>query len=1271
MAQNTTNEYRKFRSYEGVCSSSDFIKEIAQVVSLGVKSDAIKDTNGKIIQEARPLIEKNWDIVYPMVDKTFSEYSRLNSRDKYLDPNNGVDTLGESQRIAKLKNQIAQITDTVVLRTKTTPKTIEDEEKDDLSVSGDTDLASTTMYVQFYKPKYLANPEEYPLDAELHGIVPQLITKSMYQEATKSKVASVYDLTLLSDNLDNAIEVNKGLITVSPSEEQVDSVSNPVTLNYLFDENIGVLNGLANIFGKTSSQIEDVIQIPTTNNRTTWCNLEKAHLNSIKQIEPELYNFIFGICGLKSSFTVTDYDLIQHMKLSITLSGSTEAEQVCYVHLFYNKTVQIYTVHKGTLYVKDQYGTEGIDQLKPELYAEGRYMPIPISRLNDLSTDSISFKEEIRFCLDRVVDSDILYGTLVLRYEYNKDVTYTDLNSIDITDTVTLPNNHYCLVRMFDNPSEDFSGPEPNITDINGNVTVTNSHTSPWSKLSWYQDFEEVMMDEIDEDISITNITDGTLLVPLETAGLTSDTRISYWINTNNNRFSLVVMGNPALDYQRDRHLISNCYIGQIESFENSINDVSGNFALYTSSSTTPCKTSMDTFDTQYHINRKFNNKYFVPGTTEKLQEADPEAFPNANSRDNNIRAYVEYCQNINGEQPWSKISGLGFAVFYLNITGNRFFNENECPRYMVVNTSTNVPVQLGTDTDGTPLYYRPVANYMPIYGANDSRTNEMAIYVNPISGLDDNYKIYFNFGYHEEKFIITSGITRDVFGNVIGISTIDDYGKNTADGVTSVSMYHTRSKAFYQKHHFLFATTEEYMSKVLYGKSSYTGEYYADRIKITHGNDGPRGILSDVLVIDNSSLYPKDELVINKDFEKAPEDLEETFTYFPITAPFSPLSDGPNARYGIALKKSEREPVYTDNNKILEIASNELRTIMINNLIIENGSVILPQQTSNGSKIYWSVDPSQNWIETETGSVITRVFADQQERTFIGKQYEANNVEVLVDGFKEGIEAPIQPQILIADQGNKKTVDFLSNINISQSEESGEEFVMPQSVDNILYGYSNTKLTSINGGTTLTKIFDDGTDEDNIHEYSFDKILVDLYHEIDSEDIITSGDLSSSWYQDIYNADPSKYLNIIFTKNSAKAVATKKEEGSEVSVYDKEVVAFVSIPLSKEEHSFTKEDSYFSLLQYPCNVSVYIIGITNASEQGIIYNYNLYSNYIYTYLPYNEPLTVQLKNVNGDVSVLASNYTTPIELEITNNNITIGADKIIDDLFINVNREE
>ena len=147
----------------------------------------------------------------------------------------------------------------------------------------------------------------------------------------------------------------------------------------------------------------------------------------------------------------------------------------------------------------------------------------------------------------------------------------------------------------------------------------------------------------------------------------------------------------------------------------------------------------------------------------------------------------------------------------------------------------------------------------------------------------DDTYTIFVCFSHYQEKFVINSGVSRDVFGNVIDVDKINDYGINTSDGVTSIMMYHTRSKAYYQRHHMMFATTEEYMSKVMYGKSSYTGEYYADRIKVTHSNDGPRGTLSDLLIIDSSSLYALDELVINKDFKKDPTEYEETFIYFPV----------------------------------------------------------------------------------------------------------------------------------------------------------------------------------------------------------------------------------------------------------------------------------------------------------------------------------------------------------------------------------------------------
>ena len=347
MAQNTTNEYRKFRYYEGVCSSSDFIKELAKVVSLGVRSDpqldidgnykVQRDDDGNIIDDGRPFPYKslNWDIVYPTVDNTFVDpkgtitYSDLNTREKY---EANVSKLSKDGYVAKLNNQINQITDRVVLMTKTTPKDVTGEE-DDLSVSGDADLASTTMYVQFYKPKYLANPEEYPLDAELKGLTPQLITKEMYQEARKSTASVIYDLAqLVSDPLiddgtgtlipdpngdyDNVkAATSKGLVTKKPSREYVDSVSQAYSTNTLFggDGEPGVLEGLASIFGVNS--LESILPTPTATSRTSSCIIPKAYLNSIKQTNTALYNFIFGICGLKTTFTSADYDLIEEMIL--------------------------------------------------------------------------------------------------------------------------------------------------------------------------------------------------------------------------------------------------------------------------------------------------------------------------------------------------------------------------------------------------------------------------------------------------------------------------------------------------------------------------------------------------------------------------------------------------------------------------------------------------------------------------------------------------------------------------------------------------------------------------------------------------------------------------------------------------------------------------------------------------------------------------------------------------------------------------------------------
>lgn len=1296
MAQNNTNEYRKFRYYEGVCASGDFVKEIAKVLSLGVKETYI-DSNGQ--QQAIPMRVKNWDIVYPTVDSSFEGYEHINTRDKYFgntnDPDDGIDKY-YTRFTEKLENQIAQIKNNVVLKTTTTARNA-NVNADDLSVSGESDLAQTTMYVQIYKPQYLANPEEYPLDAELKGLTPQVITKEMYKEARKSTASVIYDLALLADednvkytgdgNDENPGHV--GFVIKEPKEEMLDAVSDQFSLNQLFGTNAGANNeandgyfsGLKRIFNK--QKVTDVIEIPTATNRETSYTLHQSQLNQIKQTEATLYQFLYNICGSKTSFTETDYDLIKEMTVKVTLVENNSHNGYI-VTLTFNKMVEIYTINKSnkvpTLYVNKEYGHEALDMIKPELYSEGRYVPLPEKYLNTengFDKAKVSFQQDVQFCLDKVNDENILYGTIVIRYNYDKKIDYTDLSSLNITDSVALENNHYCLIRMFDNPNADFSGPEPNILDNKGNITTTNSHVSPWSKLSWYQDFEEIMMDHIDEDVSVTSVTDGTLLVPLETAGLTSDTRISYWINTNNDRASFIVMGNPALDYERDRHLISACYIGRIDSFENSINDVSGNFALYTSSSTTPCKTTLGSYITQYHI-KNFENSQFLDTNDDKAD---------------NIEEYMNYSKKINGVQECSKLTGLGLNVYYITLTGNKFFNENEFPRYMIINTVDNTPLQLRVDPEtGNALYYDTVAYRNFIYGVSDTRSNQVAVYLNPesIRTISEenlkNYKVYFSFGYYEEKFVITSGITRDAFGNVINIETIDDYGKNTSDGTTSVSMYHTRSKAFYQKHHFLFATTEEYMSKVMYGKSSYTGEYYADRIKITHGNDGPRGILCDTLVIDSSSLYPKDELVINKDFSKSTEELEETFTYFPVTAPFSPLSDGPNARYGIALKKAEREPEYRDANKIIEIGINELIVLMGNNQIIDD-AVNLPDTLSNGCKVYWSVKADSNWIKDENGMNTEIIFADGTSVYRTTREYEANNVDIAWTEFSKGTNNDLPNQILFSlekSNGNK-TTDFVSKVNVIPP--SGG-FELGNNITNIYYGYSDIPMTNsiIGGGTKAFEIIDDGTTYDNVHRYAyfqkgteqhpFNYVTIDVAHPISMDAVVNDGSIDTQWVQTLYNAHPDKYFCMFFTQDGATKVATQYNDGNTTTdIKDQIVHSFVNIAMHNSEYDkdddeqYAVGEAYYDLLQYPCSVTAYTSASDSAS--GIYINGTVQQRQEFIYQPYNQSLTFNVKGLHGDVKITRNHYSVAGTGTVNSNNtVTISATEMLDDLLVSIDAE-
>ena len=967
MALNVNNVERKvFKFYEGLCSSADFPKEIAKVLALGVRTEAVKDVDGNILEEPLILQSKNWDIVYPAPDSSMN-----------LD----LENLTIEEYKKKILNQVNKISDTVILKTTTTPKELEDGEFDDLTVDTDSNKSSLTMYLEIYKPAYIANPEEYPLDCERKGIIPKLITKDLYEESLMAQRATEENIYASSD-----------IIRVQDDDPSTGSVE----LGYT--ECDAYVSKINNIYGNTS------FSVPSTSGMSTSVVINSAYLAKIKQDDVELYTLILNSLDGNEGIEPKTYALLDSLTVEIT------KEDDVYTMMFEAiKKLTTYTIPKGYAYTVQHVPTE---TLTPEFYLDGIYIPVDTS-LYHTDNQRIIFDDNITF-------EASTEGVLVVRY------TYESSGQDIISERETLLNNHYVLMRLFDNINEEQNGPMDNVYNASGEIIQTNAHISPWSKLSWYQDFEEIMIDSIDTDVSISSIHDGTVLVPLETAGLNADTKMRYWINTNNDRFSVIVMGNPSLDYERDRHLVSGCYCGRIDSFDNSINDTAGNFALFTSSSTEPCNTVLNTEKVTYEM-----QNYSLTEDERKNGSYDVNEF-----------------KNFIDSTPWSSPCNNS-QIYYIQLTDKTYFNREKYPKYIIVENATGLPVT------GLVSYQRKF--YM-----NNGKADVMQLIIQPEhANFDENYTIFVNFSYYQEKFVITSGVSRDVFGNVIDVDKIKDYGVNTSDGVTSIMMYHTRSKAYYQKHHMLFATTEEYMSKVMYGKSSYTGEYYADRIKVTHGNDGPRGTLSDLLVIDSSSLYALDELVINKDFEKDPDEYEETFIFFPITAPYSPLSDSPNARYGLAIKKEEVEPKYTDEEVILKLALQSLSNFTEHWKNVESN--IYPRDVVDECNVYWSIVDGTAWYGNES---TPSSYSPVQLAVVNTSEYQGD------------LDSPILPvEGVTLEQGTTKASTTFSHLKISGFDaEEG---------DVIAYGISSTPIQSFGTGAQVKAVLYDGTSENESFEYN------------------------------------------------------------------------------------------------------------------------------------------------------------------------------------------
>lgn len=1068
MAVNVNNVERKvFKYYEGLCSSTDFPKEIAKVLALGVRTEALKDVDGNELEKALVSIDKNWDIVYPKPDDSLG----LTLYDE--EGNYTTEYLSIEEYQKKILNQVSKIADTVILRTTTTPKDLADIEFDDLTVDSDSNKASLTMYLEIYKPAYLANPEEYPLDCERHGITPKLITKELYSDSLQLQHSTEEDISAFLCK-----EEDGSLL------HQNDPTSGTIKLTYT--ECDDYVRKICGIIG------DDTFSPPLTDGASTFVTFNAAQLTKIKQDDAALYSLILNSLDSGEGIEPKTYTLLE--KLTITILRLGNVYNMMFEGLKKLKTYSIKTGVNSTYKV----AKSPTEKLVPEFCLNGIYTPLSTS-LYHLDNQTIIFDEDITF-------EESSQGRLVVRYTY-------ETNEQDvISERVTLLNNHYVLMRLFDIINDEMNGPMDNVYNASGELVQTNSHISPWSKLSWYQDFEEIIVDSIDADVSISSIHDGTILVPLETAGLNADTKMRYWINTNNDRFSIIVMGNPSLDYERDRHLVSGCYCGRIESFDNSINDTAGNFALFTSSSTEPCNTTLTTEKT---IREMY--EYTLSAAEVKDGTYDQDA----------LAAFITVC-------PWST-ECTGDEYYDIQLTDKTYFNRERWPKYMIIEKGTGKPVTPFVNATEREFYM------------NNGKSDLLRIKIDPehLQYNNDNYIILLNFSDYQEKFVITSGVSRDVFGNVVDVDKVKDYGINTSDGITSIMMYHTRSKAYYQKHHMLFATTEEYMSKVMYGKSSYTGEYYADRIKVTHSNDGPRGTLSDLLVIDSASLYALDELVINKDFEKDPNEYEETFVFFPITAPFSPLSDSPNARYGLAIKKQEIEPRYEDEEILLKLAMQSLSLFTEHWKNVE--SDIYPRDKVDDCSVYWSIVPNSAWI----GSVNTP------------SAYSPIQLAVVnTSEYKGDLSQPIAPETGVTlDQGDNKADNTTSYLKISGfTAETGEK---------IYYGIAPAPIDSFGTGAHIKAVLYDGTTENESFEYNIQGVP---YGGVIG-DVLPTGDVQ------LTDAAPDKYLMLY----SVKETNTTETDSTTTKTYT--ISKFACVPLKDG----TNDTNW--LLQYPCSISAYIEG--------------------------------------------------------------------------------
>ena len=571
-------------------------------------------------------------------------------------------------------------------------------------------------------------------------------------------------------------------------------------------------------------------------------------------------------------------------------------------------------------------------------------------------------------------------------------------------------NYYHAFFRIFDHINEEGTGPMSNDIDpVTNEIIRWNARSSEWSKLSWYTDFEDVYISELTGKPE-RGMLDGMVRLPVE-PGISMQTKIKLWGNVNRDRLVLACMGSPNIDFGDERYLIGCAYIGAIDSFDFSINDVAGNFGIFTTSSSIPSigETTINTrpsrqaglpvyvkdnkgnlvVDGNVPVDTTSGNMYAgatnvagydlqqLPNTIDSnivkefkmslpvLRDV-PRETNKADGGDNWGTTYIDTAtiklsmkmDHIPNKDNWGTVKH--YSVDYVDIDGvaktitldrsiaNKSIEITAFTLDVDPNNRKNVTVIINTE--------QLLKEIRTAYG--------IPVEITAVSFLSLT-KIRAAFSLYTQYITQTGGVTRDKFGNIVSIEYRTRYGENSANSTTDFAMYHTYGKDYFQKHHFMFTSTEEFMQKELYGKSIYTGEYFADRIKVVHGAEGPRGILKGMITIDNSSLYAFDELIVNKDFKKYDDEPEELFVYLPITAPYCPFANSPNGRHGIGILKEIRYPVPESDEDYVAYAIRELEK-KYGDLQYVTDDIPLISESEYGVPITWESSDSAITIKDE-----------------------------------------------------------------------------------------------------------------------------------------------------------------------------------------------------------------------------------------------------------------------------------------------------------------